>query len=313
LDYFSQWFSDDFLQRFLDVLLQRPSDDFSQWLSNLAEWDEEVAQAIWDDYYGRMVRLARKKLEGFGVSRGDYDEEDVASDAMLVFYRGMKKRQYPDLHYRDDLWKLLFTITVRKANDQRKRCFTQKRGGGWVQVHEESSPQKQLNYATIAALGLEVKFDDKQSGLSGLLHRRQLAPEQAASYNEDFIRRLQQLPNDSHRQIMLMIMAKFSVQEIADGLGCVRQTVHNKVETIKHKKLDYMPVIDPERGVMNDAIQEYQSQLVLTEGNGYCLNATNWLTEDTLRQMTKELRELLKSSATHMDASHMDASQFFEE
>ncbi|MCL2709528.1 MAG: ECF-type sigma factor, partial [Planctomycetaceae bacterium] len=132
LDYFSQWFSDDFLQRFLDALLQRPSNAFSQWLTNLAEWDEEVAQAIWDDYYGRMVRLARQKLEGFGVSRGDYDEEDVASDAMLDFYRGMKKRQFPDLHSRDNLRRLLFTITVRKANDRRKLCFTQKHGGGWV-------------------------------------------------------------------------------------------------------------------------------------------------------------------------------------
>jgi len=308
LDYFLQWFSHDFWQRFLDALLQRPSDDFSQWLSDIAKWDNEAARKLWDSYYGRMVRLARRKLEGFGVSRGDYNEEDVASDAMLVFYRGMKKRQYPDLHHRDNLRQLLFRITALKANDRRKRCSAQKRGGGWIQVHEESSPKKQLNYATIAALGLEVQFDDKQSGLSELLHRRQLIPEQVASYNEDFIRRLKQLPDDSHRLIMLMIMARFSVQEIADGLGCVRQTVYNKLKTIWNKKLDYMPVIDPERDVMNDAIQEYQSQLVLTEDSGYCLKATNWLKGDTLRKMTKELRDLLKSSA-----AHLDASQFFEE
>jgi DNA-directed RNA polymerase specialized sigma24 family protein len=289
----------------LDALLQRPSNAFSQWLTNLAEWDEEVAQAIWDDYYGRMVRLARQKLEGFGVSRGDYDEEDVASDAMLDFYRGMKKRQFPDLHSRDNLRRLLFTITVRKANDRRKLCFTQKHGGGWVQVHEKSSPKKQLNYATIAALGLEVQFDDKQSGLNGLLHRRQLTPEQAASYNEDFIRRLKQLPNDSHRLIMLMIVAKFSVQEIANGLGCVKQTVYNKLKIIGNKKLDYMPVIDSKRDILNDAIQEYQSQLVLTEDNGYRLVAKDWLKGDTRQAITKKLGELLKPSTTNSDIAHI--------
>jgi DNA-directed RNA polymerase specialized sigma24 family protein len=308
LDYFSQWFSDDFLQRFLDVLLQRPTDDFSQWLSDIAKWDNDATQKFWDEYYKRLVGLARQNLEGFGVSRSDYDEEDVAGDVMLAFFRRMKKRPYTKLHTRNNLRNLLFTITVRKAKDRWKRCCAQKRGGGWVQVHEKSSPKTQPTFASIAALGLEVKFDDKQDGLNGLLHRKQLTPEQAASYNEDFIRRLKQLPDDSHRLIMLMIMAKFSVQEIAGGLGCVRQTVYNKLKTIWNKKLDYMPVIDPKKDVMNDAIQEYQSQLVLTEDNGYCLRATNWLNGDTLRKMTKELRDLLKSSATHLDAS-----QFFEE
>jgi hypothetical protein len=38
------------------------SDDFSRWLSDLAEWDEDVARKIWGDYYGWMVNFARQKL-----------------------------------------------------------------------------------------------------------------------------------------------------------------------------------------------------------------------------------------------------------
>ena len=102
---------------------------------------------------------------------------------------------------------------------------------------------------------------------------------------------------------MLMIVAKFSVQEIADGLGCVRQTVYNKLETIWNKKLDYMTGIDLTVGLVDDAIEEYQSKLDLIEGQGYCLSAKDWLKGDTLQKMTKELREILKSSASHLDAS----------
>jgi DNA-directed RNA polymerase specialized sigma24 family protein len=313
LEYFLQWFSDDFWQRFLDVLLQRPSDAFSQWLSDIAKGDNEAFRKLWDGYFLKMVSLSQNRFWRQGIPEGAFDGEDAAMAAMREFYEEMVDGKFPNISNREELQKELFTINKRKVIWWKRRCAAQKRGGGWVQVHEKSSPKKQLNYATIAALGLEVQFDDKQSGLNGLLHRRQLIPEQAASYNDDFIRRLKQLPDDTHRLIMLMIVAKFSVQEIADGLGCVRQTVYNKHETIGHKKLDYMPMIgmptiDPERDVMNDAIQEYQSQLVLTEDDRCCLSAKDWLKGDTLQKMTKELREILKSSATHLDAS-----QFFEE
>jgi RNA polymerase sigma factor (sigma-70 family) len=290
LDYFSQWFSDDFLQRFLDVLLQRPSDDFSQWLSDIAKWDNEAARKLWDGYYGRMVRLARRKLEGFGVSRGDYDEEDVASDAMLVFYRGMKKRQYPELHHRDNLWRLLFTITVRKANDRRKLCFTQKRSG-LVQVHEESSSKKQLNYETIAALGLEVKDEDNPGGFAGIPDKKQLTPEDELIAAEKFLfvaETIRQLPNEELRLIATLMIDGRSTTEIAGTLKCTDQTVRNKRDKIRDSLLVKLMGIEPIPQRADEVVKKYQPRLNTLDANRRPI-AESWLKGDKPQEIAKKL------------------------
>src|SRR5262245_12699286 len=45
------------------------------------------------------------------------DEEDVALSAFDSFCRNAEEGRFPDLRDRDNLWKLLVTITVRKAID----------------------------------------------------------------------------------------------------------------------------------------------------------------------------------------------------
>jgi len=106
------------------------SEIVSQWLLRLAEGDDDTAQEIWNDYFGKLVALARQKLGG--IPRRDYDEEDVAISAMNSFYQGMVQHKFDHLHNRDDLWRLLVTITVRKAAARRRSYFAQKRGGGRV-------------------------------------------------------------------------------------------------------------------------------------------------------------------------------------
>ncbi len=49
------------------------------------------------------------------------DEEDVALAAFDSFYRRAERGQFPKLEDRDDLWQLLFVITVRKAIDLTRR------------------------------------------------------------------------------------------------------------------------------------------------------------------------------------------------
>jgi hypothetical protein len=138
------------------------SDDFSQWLSDLAEWDEDVARKIWEDYYVWMVNFSRRKLKGLGVSRGDCDEEDIASDAMWEFYDGMKNHKFPDLHSRDNLRQLLFTITDRKVTERKRYYFSQKQGGGQVRYESdiELSKDKDLQdeYARGRGLRAVVRF-----------------------------------------------------------------------------------------------------------------------------------------------------------
>ena len=64
-------------------------------------------------HFSKLVHFARRKLEG--MPRRSDDEEDVALGAMNSFFQGMQDRRFPSVANRDDLWKLLLTITARKA------------------------------------------------------------------------------------------------------------------------------------------------------------------------------------------------------
>src|ERR1051326_5991770 len=85
------------------------------WIGQLKAGRKDAAQPVWERYFQRLAGLACKKL---GSSRRATDEEDVALSAIHSFFLGAKKGRFPQLEDRDDLWKLLVTITERKALDQ---------------------------------------------------------------------------------------------------------------------------------------------------------------------------------------------------
>jgi DNA-directed RNA polymerase specialized sigma24 family protein len=189
------------------------SETVSQWLLHLAEGDADAAQKIWNDYFGKLTRLARRKLEG--VPNRDSDEEDVALSAMNSFYQGLAKHKFDNIHNRDDLWKLLVTITVRKATARRRSYFAQKRGGGRVRGESVFGHQEGDHEGLARILGTEP------------------TPEFAASVAENCRQMLDQLPDDTLRQIALLTLEGYRTEEIADKLGCVRRTVERKLERIR--------------------------------------------------------------------------------
>jgi hypothetical protein len=73
----------------------------SDWIGQLKAGDERAAQRLWEDYFQRLVRLARARLQG--VPRRAADEEDVALSAFDSFCRGAEAGRFPRLNDRDDL------------------------------------------------------------------------------------------------------------------------------------------------------------------------------------------------------------------
>src|SRR5205823_639553 len=61
------------------------------------------------------------------------DEEDVALSAFASFCRAAEAGHFPQLADRDDLWRLLVTVTERKALNLVRDERRLKRGGGAVQ------------------------------------------------------------------------------------------------------------------------------------------------------------------------------------
>ncbi len=105
-------------------------DAVTLWLDGIKAGDGMDIQRLWDRYFQRLVRLAGAKLPAH--CRRSFDEEDVALSAFQSFCDRAGQGQFPKLSDRDDLWRLLATITVRKALDTMRHQTRQKRGGGNV-------------------------------------------------------------------------------------------------------------------------------------------------------------------------------------
>lgn len=73
---------------------------------------DEASRRLWERYFERLVALARRRLGGVG---GKADGEDVALSAIETFFRRAGEGRFPRLDDRDGLWRLLMTITTRKA------------------------------------------------------------------------------------------------------------------------------------------------------------------------------------------------------
>jgi hypothetical protein len=102
----------------------------SLWIAQLKAGARDAARPLWENYFRRLVCLARDRLAG--VPRRAADEEDVALSAFDSFCRAAERGCFPDLADRNDLWQLLVVITDRKACDLANYERRQRRGGGKV-------------------------------------------------------------------------------------------------------------------------------------------------------------------------------------
>ncbi|MDR1493678.1 MAG: helix-turn-helix domain-containing protein [Planctomycetaceae bacterium] len=191
--------------------------DLTCWIQRLGNGDSQAANRIWESYFGKLVQLARRKLEG--VTLRSSDEEDVAVSAMYSFYRGMKERKFEWVTDREDLWKLLVTLTARKACAARRKHFAQKRGGGRVQGESffERGNRNEDNFG---------------EGIAAVLGKEP-TPEIAAGVAETCQMMLDKLGEERLREIAVMTLEGLTPSDVAEKLGCVRRTIERKLERIR--------------------------------------------------------------------------------
>ena len=151
------------------------------WVSGLKAGDPEAARQIWQRYFVDLVRLARPRLRD--ISRAPADEEDVALSAFDSLCRGAGEGRFPWLERRDDLWRVLVTITARKAANQVRDQTRLKRGGGQVVAEAD------LAAGALAAGGLAQAPAAEPS------------PELAALLAEQCRRLFDLLPDEPLRQV----------------------------------------------------------------------------------------------------------------
>jgi DNA-directed RNA polymerase specialized sigma24 family protein len=184
----------------------------TNWIDDVrAGRDEQSAQRLWGRYFERLTRLAQGLLRD--TPRGPVDGEDVALEALACFFRGAEAGRFGWLSNRDDLWRLLVTITTRKAANRKRDDRRLKRGGGRV----------------VAASDLDdggsddplAQFCDGESD-----------PALALVMMEELRERFGALP-PSYRAIALMRMEGFTNDEIARSHDCGVRSVERCLEEIR--------------------------------------------------------------------------------
>src|SRR5690349_11656138 len=186
----------------------------TRWIDGLKLGDDEAARRLWDRYFSSLVRLARKRLGE--VPRGQTDEEDIALVAFHRLCMGAARGRYPKLNDRDDLWRLLATITRHAASDQRRYLSQSKRAGVPI-APETSSPGAPA-------------FED-EAGL-GFVVGREPSPEFAAMMAEQCEKLLGRL-DDALCQIAIWKLEGNTNVEIAARIGCTVTTVQRKLTIIR--------------------------------------------------------------------------------
>jgi DNA-directed RNA polymerase specialized sigma24 family protein len=190
-------------------------DEITLWFARLQQRDAQAVDAIWQAYFHKLVRFARRKLGA--LPRRTADEEDVALSAMHSFYRGVADGRFEVVASRDVLWRLLVTITARKAFHLHRRQKTVKRGGG--QVRGESA-------------FLVPSGSQDEAGIEQVLGREP-SPEFAQEVIENCGQLLGALHDDSLRTVAGLKLEGYTNEEIAEQLCCVTRTVERKLERIR--------------------------------------------------------------------------------
>jgi DNA-directed RNA polymerase specialized sigma24 family protein len=196
-----------------------PSDregSVTHWIEGIQAGDlDDSTRQLWGRYFDRLAHLASDRLR---AARGAVDGEDIALSAFDSFCQGAIAGEFPRLGSRDDLWRLLVTITARKAANQLRGEHRRKRGGGRV-----------LDEAALD------RGDPEAGRFLAQVVGDEPTPEFAAMVAEEVRRRLDGLRDESFRQVALMRMEGYSNAEIAARLGTTVRGVERKLAAIRKR------------------------------------------------------------------------------
>lgn len=158
--------------------------------------DEAAIERIWKRFSPLLLNVARRKLRG-RVRASDAD--DAVQSAFVSFWNRVKQGGLEENLDRNDLRRILCTITVRKALKKVAAERAVKRGGGQVQ-----------SLAFEAAVG-RLEEPDCELMVDELI---------------------QVLPEDARVVCMLRLIG-YKNREIAGQLGCTERKIERKLQLIR--------------------------------------------------------------------------------
>jgi len=176
--------------------------------------DPAFVERLWHDFYPRMKLAVRNRVRS--IRRPVANESEIALSAFNSFIVNVREGKFPDIEDQDHTWRLLKLFALRKTSDTFKRLRALKRGGqevilGQADFSNESGVYKGINAAA------------DQGGSPA-------APVEVADLLNTM---LQQLPDDRHRDVILLKLQGASVVTIAECMETTTRTVQRLLKKIE--------------------------------------------------------------------------------
>ena len=190
-------------------------DEITLFLKDSQGIGEEGAQAIWESYLPKLMRVIESKLRN--SSKRIIDSDDIAQNAMLSLFRGLKEHKFDSLENRDELWALLIIITARKVTRERRREMAEKRGRGTTRGE--------------SAFIVAGRIDDCY-GINQVLDENQM-PESASRVLKTYEELLPQISDQKTRNTAMLRMEGYTNPEIAEKMKCSVVRVEQRISKIR--------------------------------------------------------------------------------
>jgi len=181
------------------------------WIQKIQAGHDDTLHPLWERYFQQLVRLAAQKLHG--LSPRIADEEGAALSAFHSVFQRAKEGKFPPLASREDLWRLLATVTIRKCCKQIRHEAAEKRGGGELTLTATDFVQPSTLWEAVIS--------------------REPSPQLVAEFSETCQRLLQALPDPTLQRVAGWKLEGYSNEEIAGRLNCVTRTVERKLRRIR--------------------------------------------------------------------------------
>lgn len=184
----------------------------THWLSLLRAGDPQAPEVLWDRYFAQILQLAHQQL--LGLRDRSRDAEDVALSTLNALCHAASQGRLANVRDRHDLWRLLVTCTLNRARNLR--------------LHENRLKRRA---ELVAETGSRP-----ESGLANA-QSTEPTPEEAAQLADELRHMMRRLdaedPTHRLREVALLKLEGYTVEEIARRQQCARKTVSLRLSVIR--------------------------------------------------------------------------------
>ena len=183
-------------------------ESFDEIVSRLREGDEDAAREVFNRYSGRLIGLARSRLNT--KMQAKIDPEDVLQSVFRSFFVRQGKGQF-DLDDWDSLWSLLVRITLRKCGRRIEAFHAQRRDVRREIAQPDASVESCCQWEAIA---------------------REPTAQEAILLTET-VEQLMERLDQIQQQILALRLQGYTVPEISHEVGRTERTVHRVLRRVR--------------------------------------------------------------------------------